>query len=149
MCYGARSGALRAPDLANTPGLLLESSWKHPGSSWRRLKCCKIAPNIVPKWFQKGSWNPLGDILALVCLLVPLLWPPESLLKRSGEPFGQLWGALGGVWGSSGALLETSGRTLPKPSFCRWNSMVFNVSRGAPERLERLLEACLALLELS
>ena len=77
--------------------------------------CSQIGSNIVPTWFQKGSWNPLGDILALVCLLVPLLWPPGSLLERSGEPLGQLWGALGGVWGSSGPLLELSGEPLGPP----------------------------------
>ena len=65
-------------------------------------------PQIVPKRLQNWSRSRLGGLLALVALFVPLFWPPGSLLERSWEPFGELWGDLGGVWGASGALLEPS-----------------------------------------
>ena len=37
MYYGARSGALRAPELAEQSGLALGSIWKALGSIWRAL----------------------------------------------------------------------------------------------------------------
>ena len=37
MYYGARSGALRAPELAEQSGLALGSIWKALGSLWKAL----------------------------------------------------------------------------------------------------------------
>ena len=130
-------------------------------------------PNMLPKSLQKASRSRLGGLLARVALLVPLFWLPG---ERSWEPLGQLWGALGGVWGASGAVLELSGEPLgpsggrsesyrgplgdlssalggnltnsSKTIIFQWILLIFEVSRGAPERSDRLLEASWSVLEL-
>ena len=59
------------------------------------------APKLAPILSQNGAKMGPGTLLEtswLVCLLVPLLWPAESILERSGEPFGVSCRPLGASW---------------------------------------------------
>ena len=53
---------------------------------------------MAPKWLQngppKGSWSPLGRLLAIVALILPLFLPPGGLLERSWTPSGPIQSAL-------------------------------------------------------
>ena len=49
---------------------------------------------MAPKWPPEGSWSPLGRLLAIVALCVPLFLPPGSLLERSWTPPGPIQSAL-------------------------------------------------------
>ena len=70
-----------------TPGSLQnplsDQFWDHFG----RLPGAKSA-QIRKKGVPKRSWTPLGCLLALVAVSVPLFCPPVSLLERSWRPSG-------------------------------------------------------------
>ena len=96
------------------------------GSSWRPLG---------------ASWRPLGELLE--ASRVPL--------DLSGEPLGPSRVRFESSWGPLGRLLKGLEDRLAMSSktfiFFRWISLIFQVSGGALERLERLSEALGALLE--
>ena len=137
-------------------------------------KYLQHCPKMVPKGFLEPSWRHLGPRLPSCALTLASRKPLGALwgafwtaLANSWSSLEILWSALGPLWGPSWTLqgtfwelLNTSwqrlerswshlGELLDKAWLLLYFSMVVEVSRGAPERLEMLLEACLALLELS
>ena len=71
-------------------------------------------------------------------------------LDLPGEPLGPSRVRFESSWGPLGRLLKGLEDRLAMSSktfIFRWNSLMFQVSGGALERLERLLEALGALLE--
>ena len=123
------------------PEALLDSSW---------LLLPSFCPNDTP---YIASWSSLGSLLET----------SGELLEESGERLERAWTspgsfldpqrdvlrALGDLSAASEALLEPTERILQIPCFFQWISLIFHVSRGPPERLERLLEALGAVLKLS
>ena len=110
MYYGARSGALRAPELAEQSGLALGSICKALGNSWSALGTLRDGSQIAPEWSPSGSKIAPNSILEPLRELLELSWQPGGLLEASWEPLG--------------ALLEASGTEK-------------KISRAAPGRSKR------------
>ena len=122
MCYGARSGALRAPELAKSPVVLIlmllffcfleaQIATKSDSQPCPQMvpKLLQNAPQIAPEWSPKWLQNvckigPGASERALGALLAA--WKPL------GGHWGTSWSALGSLLDSSGALLEESGEPL-------------------------------------
>ena len=98
MCYGDRSGALRAPELAEPQVLLM-------GLTWLQAATPELGPNMASKYVQKGS--PNSSKIVAKSILEPL----RELLATWRALEGHLvasWSALGSLSDSYGALLEES-----------------------------------------
>ena len=59
---------------------------------------------MPPKWPPEGSWSPLGRLLAIDALCVPLFCPPVSLLERSWRPPGPKKNSPRGPWAALGKI---------------------------------------------
>ena len=101
MCYGARSGAHLAPELAESPVLLILMLlfFCFFEDQIATNSVSQICPQMAPKWLQNGS--PNGSKIAPKSILEPLRellepsWQPGGLLEASWEPLGALLEASG------------------------------------------------------
>ena len=93
MCYGAPSGALRAPELAESPVLLILML-----SLFGFLHCSNISPTSLP------NGSPNGSNMAPNQPLKSIQEPLGELLEPSGQPGGLLEDS----WNALGALLDAS-----------------------------------------
>ena len=111
MYNGARSGALRAPDLAEQS----EVSWKALGSIWR------ASGNVLEtSWKLLGSllgalggllqvsWKSLGVLSALLCSLLSALALKMAPKRLANRPPNGSKTAPKSILGRLGALLELS-----------------------------------------
>ena len=96
MCYGARSGALRAPELAESPVLLIlmllffcffEAQLATHSDS---RTCPKMAPKLVQNGSPNGSKIHQKSIPEPLRELLELSWQPGGLLGASWKPLGTL-----------------------------------------------------------
>ena len=93
MYYGARSGALRAPELAEQSGLACGSICKALGSSWSALGTLRDGSQIAPEWSPSGSKMAPKSILEPLRELLELSWQPGGLLDAIWEVLGALLAA--------------------------------------------------------
>ena len=129
MCYGARSGALRAPELAESLVflilILLEASWELLEVSWSL-------------WGPLGSsWKPLETSLDLLRPSWRALEPSWSPLEHSWRALEPSWRRLGGSWRRLGGLITELYRMFNDFHCCQWFYMVFQPQTPAvkPERV--------------
>ena len=81
--YGARSGALQAPELAEQSGLTLGSICKALGSSWSAIGTLRDGSRIDPEWSPSGSKMAPNSILESLRELLELSWQRGGLLEAT------------------------------------------------------------------
>ena len=135
--------------------MLLDVFGSAPGRPSGLPKRPFLTSKMAPKWPPEGSWSPLGSLLAIVALILPLFLPPGGLLERSWTPSGPIQSALerplgaprrisrqfstilgakrlpkwspGGSQIGSRRRLEPKTRISQKPLFSQLVSMIFEV----------------------
>ena len=136
-----RKGSLRIP----------KDSYRNPKDAYRipRDSYPKIAPKrlpnriqngfkMAPKWLPpEGSWSPLGRLLAIDALILPLFLQPGGLLERSWTHSGPIQSALERPLGAPRRISRQFSTILGAKRLPKWSpggSQIESRSRLEPKK---------------